>query len=190
MRWSWRSRMACRSGRLRAGRVSRRRRCIPGRVAGEPPGWRSGGRWPVCLIARVGRTVRRECCRQGCRSGSARSGVAPVTDRPIAGRLGLAHATVWKALRRHGCSRVERPPRERGGVGLPPGCHCLLHRCSILRGEIADRERGSQTVLQDRADFSRHVSRGIVFRRSCAAAVVATQDPTVDSARAETGPRP
>jgi transposase InsO family protein len=38
-----------------------------------------------------------------------RSGHGP---RPIAGRLGLAHATVWKALRRHGCSRLERPPRE------------------------------------------------------------------------------
>jgi transposase InsO family protein len=38
-----------------------------------------------------------------------RSGHGP---RPIAGRLGLPHATVWKALRRHGCSRPETKPRE------------------------------------------------------------------------------
>jgi transposase InsO family protein len=38
-----------------------------------------------------------------------RSGHGP---RPIAGRLGLAHATVWKALRRNGCSRPQPKPRE------------------------------------------------------------------------------
>lgn len=38
-----------------------------------------------------------------------RSGHGP---RPIAGRLGLAHATVWKALRRGGCSRPEPKPRD------------------------------------------------------------------------------
>lgn len=38
-----------------------------------------------------------------------RSGHGP---RPIAGRLGLAHATVWKTLRRGGCSRPEPKPRE------------------------------------------------------------------------------
>ena len=38
-----------------------------------------------------------------------RSGHGP---RPIAGRLGYAHATVWKALRRNGCSRPEPKPRE------------------------------------------------------------------------------
>jgi transposase InsO family protein len=32
--------------------------------------------------------------------------------RPIAGRLGVPHATVWKALRRNGCSRPEPKPRE------------------------------------------------------------------------------
>jgi transposase InsO family protein len=32
--------------------------------------------------------------------------------RVIAGRLGYAHATVWKALRRGGCSRPEPKPRE------------------------------------------------------------------------------
>ena len=38
-----------------------------------------------------------------------RSGHGP---RPIAARLGCAHATVWKALRRGGCSRPEPTPRE------------------------------------------------------------------------------
>ena len=38
-----------------------------------------------------------------------RSGHGP---RPIAARLGQAHATVWKALRRGGCSRPEPKPRE------------------------------------------------------------------------------
>jgi transposase InsO family protein len=38
-----------------------------------------------------------------------RSGHGP---RVIAGRLGYAHATVWKALRRGGCSRPEPKPRE------------------------------------------------------------------------------
>ena len=38
-----------------------------------------------------------------------RSGHGP---RPIAARLGYAHATVWKALRRAGCSRPEPKPRE------------------------------------------------------------------------------
>src|SRR5438034_4176192 len=38
-----------------------------------------------------------------------RSGHGP---RPIAARLGYAHATVWKVLRRHGCSRPEPKPRE------------------------------------------------------------------------------
>lgn len=38
-----------------------------------------------------------------------RSGHGP---RPIAGRLGCAHATVWKTLRRNGCSRPEPKPRE------------------------------------------------------------------------------
>ena len=32
--------------------------------------------------------------------------------RVIAARLGYAHATVWKALRRGGCSRPQRQPRE------------------------------------------------------------------------------
>jgi hypothetical protein len=31
--------------------------------------------------------------------------------RPIAARLGYPHATVWKALRRGGCSRPEPKPR-------------------------------------------------------------------------------
>jgi transposase InsO family protein len=38
-----------------------------------------------------------------------RSGHGP---RVLAARLGYAHATVWKALRRGGCSRPERKPRE------------------------------------------------------------------------------
>ena len=38
-----------------------------------------------------------------------RSGHGP---RPIAGRLGLPHATVWKALRRGGCSRPDPKLRE------------------------------------------------------------------------------
>jgi transposase InsO family protein len=38
-----------------------------------------------------------------------RSGHGP---RPIAARLGYPHATVWKALRRGGCSRPEAKPRE------------------------------------------------------------------------------
>jgi transposase InsO family protein len=38
-----------------------------------------------------------------------RSGHGP---RPIAARLGYAHATVWKTLRRGGCSRPEAKPRE------------------------------------------------------------------------------
>jgi len=38
-----------------------------------------------------------------------RSGHGP---RPIAARLGCAHATVWKTLRRGGCSRPEPKPRE------------------------------------------------------------------------------
>jgi len=38
-----------------------------------------------------------------------RSGHGP---RPIAARLGHPHATVWKALRRGGCSRPEPKPRE------------------------------------------------------------------------------
>jgi transposase InsO family protein len=38
-----------------------------------------------------------------------RSGHGP---RPIAARLGYAHATVWKALRRGGCSRPQSKPRE------------------------------------------------------------------------------
>ncbi|MGH3085302.1 MAG: IS481 family transposase [Gaiellaceae bacterium] len=38
-----------------------------------------------------------------------RSGHGP---RPIAARLGYPHATVWKVLRRGGCSRPERTPRE------------------------------------------------------------------------------
>jgi transposase InsO family protein len=38
-----------------------------------------------------------------------RSGHGP---RPIAARLGYAHQTVWKTLRRGGCSRPEPKPRE------------------------------------------------------------------------------
>jgi transposase InsO family protein len=38
-----------------------------------------------------------------------RSGHGP---RPLAARLGYAHATVWKTLRRAGCSRPEPKPRE------------------------------------------------------------------------------
>jgi transposase InsO family protein len=38
-----------------------------------------------------------------------RSGHGP---RPIAARLGYAHATVWKSLRRGGCSRPQAKPRE------------------------------------------------------------------------------
>jgi transposase InsO family protein len=38
-----------------------------------------------------------------------RSGHGP---RPIAVRLGYPHATVWKTLRRHGCSRPKPKPRE------------------------------------------------------------------------------
>ncbi len=38
-----------------------------------------------------------------------RSGHGP---RPIAARLGYPHATVWKTLRRSGCSRPEPKPRE------------------------------------------------------------------------------
>jgi transposase InsO family protein len=38
-----------------------------------------------------------------------RSGHGP---RPIAARLGYPHATVWKALRRGGCSRPDAKPRE------------------------------------------------------------------------------
>lgn len=38
-----------------------------------------------------------------------RSGHGP---RPIAGRLCVPHATVWKTLRRSGCSRPEPKPRE------------------------------------------------------------------------------
>ena len=38
-----------------------------------------------------------------------RSGHGP---RPIAARLGYPHATVWKTLRRGGCSRPEPKPRE------------------------------------------------------------------------------
>jgi transposase InsO family protein len=38
-----------------------------------------------------------------------RSGHGP---RPIAARLGYPHATVWKTLRRAGCSRPEPKPRE------------------------------------------------------------------------------
>ena len=41
--------------------------------------------------------------------GAARTGHGP---RVIAARLGYAHATVWKALRRGGCSRPEPKPRE------------------------------------------------------------------------------
>jgi len=80
--------------------------------------WRAGSveerRTLACLFDRSSRPRRsprmlpaaeqaRICAERG------RSGHGP---RPIAARLGHAHATVWKALRRGGCSRPAPKPRE------------------------------------------------------------------------------
>jgi transposase InsO family protein len=53
-----------------------------------------------------------------------RSGHGP---RLIAGRLGHAHATVWKTLHRNGCSRAERAAREPGRRYEWPCPGDLLH---------------------------------------------------------------
>jgi transposase InsO family protein len=80
--------------------------------------WRAAGeeerRTRACLLDRSSRPHRSprmldayeqaRICRERRRSGHG--------PRPIAARLGYPHATVWKALRRGGCSRPEPKPRE------------------------------------------------------------------------------
>src|SRR5438132_4807264 len=97
----------------REAMASRRRPPAPGHAAGGRRARRSGGRSPVCSIARAGphrsprllsATLQARICAERRRSGHG--------PRPIAARLGQAHATVWKALRRGGCSRPEPKPRQ------------------------------------------------------------------------------
>lgn len=47
--------------------------------------------------------------------------------RLLAGVLGYSHATVWKTLRRHGCSRPKRAPREPANSYEWPCPGDLLH---------------------------------------------------------------
>jgi transposase len=68
----------------------------------------------ACLLDRSSRPRRSPRLLPACEQARIvaerrRSGHGP---RPIAARLGYPHATVWKTLRRHGCSRPERKPRE------------------------------------------------------------------------------
>jgi transposase InsO family protein len=80
--------------------------------------WRSAGleerRTLSCLFDRSSRPHRSprmlpEREQERICAERRRSGHGP---RLIAGRLGYPHATVWKALRRQGCSRPEPKPRE------------------------------------------------------------------------------
>ena len=69
---------------------------------------RALGHW----TGQAGRVARRAGRRPSSRAGLAareRTGWGP---RLIAGEIGVAHSTVHAILKRHGCSRTPRPPRE------------------------------------------------------------------------------
>ena len=64
-------------------------------------------------------SVQAQICAERRRSGHG--------PRPIAARLGYPHATVWKALRRGGCSRPQPKPREPARLYEWPCPGDLLH---------------------------------------------------------------
>jgi transposase len=71
--------------------------------------------------------------------------------RQLAGPLGIAHQTVWKVLRRHGCSRPPRPIREPANRYEWPCPGDLLHMDVSRYARFA---RAGHRVTGDRAHTS------------------------------------
>jgi transposase InsO family protein len=80
--------------------------------------------------------------------------------RQLAGPLGLAHQTVWKVLRRHGCSRPPCPVREPSNRYEWPCPGDLLHM-DVCR--YARFERPGHAVTGDRHRTSAEKQRGVGY---------------------------
>jgi transposase InsO family protein len=116
----------------------------------------------------------------------ARTGWGP---RQIAGPLGLAHQTVWKVLRRHGCSRPPRAVREPANRYEWPCPGDLLHMdvCRYARfnkpghARTGDRSRRSRDGIPRDARVGYDFAHAIVDDHSRLAYVE-----LLDDERAET----
>jgi transposase InsO family protein len=86
-----------------------------------------------------------------------RSGWGP---RPLGARLGRPHATVWKALRRGGCSRPERAAREPANRYEWPCPGDLLHMDWTT---LARFERPGHAVTGDRSRTSAEVEHRVGY---------------------------
>lgn len=80
--------------------------------------------------------------------------------RVIASRLGYPHATVWKALRRGGCSRPEREPREPARRYEWPCPGDLLH---IDWATLARFAEPGHAVTGDRTSSAEHKRRRLGY---------------------------
>jgi transposase InsO family protein len=86
-----------------------------------------------------------------------RSGHGP---RLIAARLGYPHATVWKTLRRNGCSRPERTPREPARRYEWPCPGDLLHMDWTTLARFAEP---GHAVTGDRTDSAARKRRRVGY---------------------------
>jgi transposase InsO family protein len=80
--------------------------------------------------------------------------------RLLGGPLGLAHQTVWKVLRRHGCSRPPRPVREPANRYEWPCPGDLLHM-DVCR--YARFDRPGHAVTGDRHKTSAEKQRAVGY---------------------------
>ena len=85
--------------------------------------------------------------------------------RLIAGETGHAHATVWRALRRAGLSRLPRPPREQVCRYEWPCPGDLLHIDSKRFGRFA-RPGHAVTGVRDRSGAEKRLRVGYEFAHS------------------------
>jgi transposase InsO family protein len=118
----------------------------------------------VCLLDRSSRPHRSPRLlaadvEQRVVEARARTGWGP---RQIAGPLGLAHQTVWKVLRRHGCSRPPRAAREAPNRYEWPCPGDLLHM-DVCRYARFERPGHAVTGVRDRTSAEKQRAVGYDF---------------------------
>ena len=168
-----------------AASASRRRRRTAGGIAGWKRARTRGRRCRACSIARAVRVARRGSSRPSSRKRSVSADARQAGGRgSIAGATGLAHSTVWKALKRAGISRPPRPTREPANRYEWPCPGDLLH---MDVSEYVRFKRPGHRVTGDRSSQDhQHATASTTSTRSSTTTPASPTPRSIHDARAAT----